>query len=126
MDIKVELIKLAIQAACLIIAGILVPAVLSWLHEKSEDARLARMKEWALKAVKAAEQIYRDYAQRDPDGEKRKQAALRILRRANIRCKLGLTDEDLEALLQAAVHDINRAGIECWADLPDAEDEGIK
>lgn len=125
MNLKVELIKLAIQAITLVIAGFLAPAVLSWLNEKSEDARLSRMKDWALKAVKAAEQIYKDYEIRDPDGENRKKAALRILRRANYRCKLGLTDEDLEALLQAAVHDINAVGVECWADLPEIEDKGV-
>ena len=70
MNLKVELIKLAIQAITLVIVGFLAPAVLSWLNEKSEDARLSRMKDWALKAVKAAEQIYKDYEIRDPDGGK--------------------------------------------------------
>ena len=122
---KVELLKLAIQALTLVIAGFIAPAVLSWLHEKSEDARMNRVKDWALKAVKAAEQVYRDYEIRDPHGTKRKQLALKILKRANIRCKLGLSDDELEALLQAAVHDVNYFGVG-YADIvpePETEDK---
>ena len=107
MSIKVELMKLTVQIVTLVITAFIVPALMSWLNQKAEDAQLNRVKGWALKAVKAAEQVYKDYEKSDPDGVKRRSYARRVLKRACQRCKICLTDEDIETLIEAAVHEIN-------------------
>ena len=107
MEIKVELMKLTVQIVTLVITAFIVPALMSWLNEKAEDAQLDRVKGWALKAVKAAEQVYKDYEKSDPDGVKRRSYARRALKRVCTRCKICLTDEDIETLIEAAVHEIN-------------------
>lgn len=107
MNVKVELIKLIVQIITLVITAFIAPALMSWLNQKAEDAQLDRVKGWALRAVKAAEQVYKDYARSDPDGVKRRSYARRVLKRACDRCKMCLTDEDIETLIEAAVKEIN-------------------
>lgn len=107
MSVKVELLKLIMQIVTLAVTAFIAPAIMSWLHEKAEDAQLNRVKGWALRAVKAAEQVYKDYAKTDPDGVKRRSYARRVLKRACDRCKICLTDEDIETLIEAAVQEIN-------------------
>ena len=107
MSIKVELMKLTVQIVTLVITAFIAPALMSWLNQKAEDAQLDRVKGWALKVVKAAEQVYKDYEKSDPDGVKRRSYARRVLKRACQRCKICLTDEDIETLIEAAVHEIN-------------------
>ena len=104
---KVELLKLTVQIVTLVITAFIAPALMSWLNQKAEDAQLDRVKGWALRAVKAAEQVYKDYARSDPDGVKRRSYARRVLKRACDRCKICLTDEDIETLIEAAVQEIN-------------------
>lgn len=104
---KVELLKLIVQIVTLVITAFIAPALMSWLNQKAEDAQLDRVKGWALRAVKAAEQVYKDYAKTDPDGVKRRSYARRVLKRACNRCKMCLTDEDIETLIEAAVQEIN-------------------
>lgn len=107
MSIKVELMKLIVQIVTLVITAFIAPALMSWLNQKAEDAQLNRVKGWALKAVKAAEQAYKDYEKSDPDGIKRRSYATRVVKRACKRCKVCLTDDDIETLIEAAVHEIN-------------------
>lgn len=110
MNTKVEIVKLGIQFLILIVTAYLAPAAKDWLTQKSEDFREARVKEWAYKAVLSAEQIYKDYATRDPNGVKRKKHAREILRRINKRCGLCLTDDDIDALIEAAVQEFKVVG----------------
>lgn len=118
---KAELLKLVVQIITLLIAGYLAPAVMTWLAEKAEDARLARIKDWALKAVKAAEQLYKDYEKSDPEGKNRLKIAYDILYGINSRCKLGLSDEEIRILIEAAVHEINHTEISYCGILPEME-----
>ena len=104
---KVELLKLIVQIVTLVITAFIAPALNSWLNQKAEDAQLDRVKGWALRAVKAAEQAYKDYKKTDPDGVNRRSYARRVLKRACQRCKICLTDEDIETLIEAAVQEIN-------------------
>lgn len=110
MNTKVEMAKLGIQFLILIVTAYLAPAAKDWLTQKSEDFREARVKEWAYKAVLSAEQIYKDYATKDPHGVKRKKHAREILRRINKRCGLCLTDDDIDALIEAAVQEFKVVG----------------
>ena len=110
MSTKVEMVKLGIQFLILIVTAYLAPAAKDWLTQKSEDYREARVKEWAYKAVLSAEQVYKDYATKDPHGVKRKKHAREILRRINKRCGLCLTDDDIDALIEAAVQEFKVVG----------------
>ena len=103
---RAELIKFGAQVLTLLITAIIAPAVMSWLTQKAEDAKLARIKEWALKAVMAAEQIYKDYERRDPDGQKRRGYAFATLKRINQKCGFGLSDQEISMMIEAAVHEL--------------------
>lgn len=109
MSAKIEGVKLLVQFATLIIVAYLAPAAKDWLAQKSEDFRESRVKEWAYKAVLSAEQVYKDYATKDPNGTKRKKHAREILRRINKRVGLCLTDDDIDALIEAAVQEFKVA-----------------
>jgi hypothetical protein len=118
---KAELLKLVVQIITLLIAGYIAPAIMSWLTERVEDTRMARIKDWALKAVKAAEQLYKDYEDSDPNGSKRRKIAITTLEGINARCKLGLSEEEIMVLVEAAVHEINHADISYCGILPEME-----
>ena len=121
---KVELMKLGVQIITLLITAYLAPAVLSWLAQKSEDARENRVKDWAVKAVRGAEQVYRDYAKTDPYGIKRRNYAREIIRRANKRYRMALTEDDIDALIEAAVQELSIAGTYVLIQEPGQETEG--
>lgn len=116
---KTELLRLGVQLVTLLITAYLAPMAKAWLTEKVEDARLARIKTWALKAVRAAEQTYKDYERRDPHGTKRLKLAREVMQRANKRCGLGLTDADIEILIEAAVHEVNTVDCGFYGVLPE-------
>lgn len=121
---KVELMKLGVQIITLLITAYLAPAVLGWLAQKSEDARENRVKDWAVKAVRGAEQVYRDYAKTDPHGIKRRNYAREIIRRANKRYRMALTEDDIDALIEAAVQELSIAGTYVLIQEPGQETEG--
>lgn len=121
---KVELMKLGVQIITLLITAYLAPAVLDWLAQKSEDARENRVKDWAVKAVRGAEQVYRDYAKTDPYGIKRTNYAREIIRRANKRYRMALTEDDIDALIEAAVQELSIAGTYVLIQEPGQEAEG--
>lgn len=121
---KVELMKLGVQIITLLITAYLAPAALDWLAQKSEDARENRVKDWAVKAVRGAERVYRDYAKTDPCGIKRRNYAREIIRRANKRYRMALTEDDIDALIEAAVQELSIAGTYVLIQEPRQETEG--
>lgn len=107
---KIELLKLGVQVITLIITAYVAPAFIRWLNQRSEDAKMERVKGWARHAVLAAEQIYRDYKKSDPNGTKRYERAFDTIQRINGRYGLGLTDTDIRILIEAAVMELNGGG----------------
>lgn len=104
---KLEIVKLGLQVVILVVSGIIVPAVQKWMHEKTENEKLARIKQWAETACYAAEQIHNKAKKNDPTGQKRKQYAKEMLTRLCEKYKVDISDNDVEALIEAAVTAIN-------------------
>ena len=104
---KLEILKLLVQLAILVVSGILVPAFKKWLDEKTENEKLQKVKQWAETACYAAEQIYKKAKKNDPDGTLRKNYAYKLLMRICTRYGVDLTEGEADALIEAAVNAIN-------------------
>ncbi len=103
---KIEIATL-IRLGILVITGFIAPAFKAWLSQKAEDARWSRIISWAEMAVAAAEQQYKDYAKRDPDGTRRKRFAARVLAEVLRKAGIALSEDEMTALIESAVADLN-------------------
>ena len=104
---KMELLTLFVRIGVLLITGYVAPAIKRWLESRAEDARLERLKTWARQAVNAAQQIYKKMDIEDPNGGRRRKAAVRFLVEACRRANIHLEETEIDALIEAAVYELN-------------------
>ena len=104
---KTEIIILATRLIVAFLAAIVMPAVKSWLKEKTENEKLNRVKEWAYTAVSAAEQIYHKKKGEDPEGANRYEYARKKIYDLCVRYGIAISSEEIEAIIEAAVNELN-------------------
>lgn len=113
---KMALLELLTRIAVVVIIGIILPEIRRLLAVQTQNAKYKQIQEWALQAVKAAEQIHNKAKKNDPTGEIRREYARKAILRICYRLGVALTDEDIRALIEAAVNEVNNSGayvIEC-------------
>lgn len=97
-DIVLELLKLTIMIATMLITRYLVP----WLKAKTETEMMGVIVDWALQAVLAAEQ-----AHQAESGPERKAIVIRFIKQILEQKNLALSDEEIDTLIEAAVKQMN-------------------
>ena len=93
-DIVVEIVKVVVMVAALLITRYLVP----WLKEKIGADKLAMAEKWAKYAVLKAQQVLWDET-----GKDRKAYVTEFLKEILIAKNIALSDEQLDVLIEAAV-----------------------
>lgn len=99
-DIILELLKLTIMIATLLITRYLVP----WFKAKTQNETMHALIDWAIQAVLAAEQAHK--AQSGPE---RKAIVTRFLKQILEQKNLALSDEEIDVMIEAAVKQMNAA-----------------
>ena len=95
-DVLMQIIKLMITIAGLVITYYLVP----FLKEKVGEQKFDETYNWVAIAVNAAEQIFN----KPNMGEMKKEYVLKFLNEKGV----NLPEDDLDALIEAVVYEINR------------------
>lgn len=103
----VEVLTLVLRLLVVVIAGVIVPAFKAWLNAKTENEKIARVKDAAKTAVYAAEQIYNTAEKADPDGELRRRFVKGAIMRVAYQAKIVLTDREIREIIEAAVQELN-------------------
>ena len=99
-DIVLELLKLTLMIATMLITRYLVP----WIKEKTQSEAMHALIDWAIQAVLAAEQ-----AHKAKTGPERKAIVTRFLKQVLEQKNLALSDEELDVMIEAAVKQMNAA-----------------
>ena len=99
-DITLELLKLLIMIASLLIARYAVP----WIKAKTNNEVMQAIIDWTFQAVHAAEQAYQSET-----GPERKAIVTDFLKRVLKQKNIALSDEEIDILIEAAVKEMNAA-----------------
>ena len=102
-DIILELLKLTIMVATLVITRYVVP----WIKAKTENEVMGTIIDLVAQAVLAAEQCH----QAEP-GPERKAIVTKFIKTILEQKNLALSDEELDMMIEAAVKQMNAAKIE--------------
>lgn len=116
-EIIVEIVKIIVMVAALLIARYLVP----WIKDKIGADKLAEIEKWTRYAVEKAQQVY--WAE---SGQDRNAYVTEFLKQMLIAKNIALSDEQLDVLIEAAVKEMKiseNAGIVIGAvgDIPVSE-----
>ena len=99
-DIILELLKLTIMIATLVITRYVVP----WIKAKTQNDTMSVLIDWTMQAVLAAEQVH----QAQP-GSERKAIVTKFIKELLAQKNLKLTDEEIDVMIEAAVKQMNAA-----------------
>ena len=98
-EITIEILKLIIMIATLLITRYAVP----WLKARTENAVMQSVIDWTFQAVHAAEQAHQ--ALPGPD---RKAIVTKFIKEVLQQKNISLTDEEIDMLIEAAVGQMNK------------------
>lgn len=104
---KLEIITAISRIVVIIFTGVLFPLLKEWISTRTENSKWSQLKEYAVTAVWAAEQIYNKAEKADPDGKLRKNYAMQAIAIMADRLGLTLTEAEIKTLVESAVTDIN-------------------
>lgn len=96
-EIIVEIIKVVVMMAALVVARYLVP----WLKEKIGADKLAQIEKWARYAVEMAQQVHLS-----KPGEDRKAIVTEFLREILTAKNISISEKQLNVLIEAAVKEM--------------------
>lgn len=97
-EITLELLKLALMIATLVITRYVVP----WIKAKTQSDTMSVLIDWVMQAVLAAEQMHQ--AQSGPE---RKAIVTRFIKELLAQKNLALSDEEIDVMIEAAVKQMN-------------------
>ena len=98
-DIVLELLKLTIMIATMLVTRYLIP----WLKAKTQNETMHALIDWTFQAVHAAEQAHQ--ALPGPD---RKAIVTKFIKEVLQQKNISLTDEEIDMLIEAAVGQMNK------------------
>lgn len=93
-DIILELLKLTIMIATLVITRYVVP----WIKAKTQSDTMSVLIDWVMQAVMAAEQTHDAGS-----GAEKKAIVTEFIKKLLIQKNISLSDEEIEMLIEAAV-----------------------
>ena len=93
-DIILELLKLTIMIATLVITRYVVP----WIKAKTQSDTMSLLIDWTMQAVLAAEQTHDAGS-----GAEKKAIVTEFIKKLLIQKNISLSDEEIEMLIEAAV-----------------------
>ena len=99
-EITLELLKLAIMIATLVITRYAIP----WIKAKTENDTMSVLIDWTMQAVLAAEQCHQAQS-----GAERKAIVTRFIKELLAQKNLALSDEEIDVMIEAAVKQMNVA-----------------
>ena len=99
-DIIMELLKLTIMIATLVITRYVVP----WIKAKTQSDTMSVLIDWVMQAVLAAEQCHQAQS-----GAERKAIVTRFIKELLAQKNLALSDEEIDVMIEAAVKQMNVA-----------------
>lgn len=99
-DIIMELLKLTIMIATLVITRYVVP----WIKAKTQSDTMSVLIDWAMQAVLAAEQAHQAMP-----GPERKAIVTKFIKQILEQKNIALSDEEIDVMIEAAVKQMNVA-----------------
>ena len=99
-DIIMELLKLTIMIATLVITRYVVP----WIKAKTQNDTMSVLIDWVMQAVLAAEQCHQAQS-----GAERKAIVTKFIKELLAQKNLALSDEEIDVMIEAAVKQMNAA-----------------
>lgn len=97
-EITLELLKLAIMIAALVITRYVVP----WIKAKTENDTMSVLIDWVMQAVLAAEQMHQAQS-----GTERKAIVTKFIKELLAQKNLALSDDEINVMIEAAVRQMN-------------------
>ena len=97
-EITLELLKLALMIATLVITRYVVP----WIKAKTQSDTMSVLIDWVMQAVLAAEQCHQAQS-----GAERKAIVTRFIKELLAQKNLALSDEEIDVMIEAAVKEMN-------------------
>ena len=99
-DIVLELLKLTIMIATMLVTRYLIP----WLKAKTQNETMHALIDWAVQAVLAAEQCHQAVS-----GPERKAIVTKFIKQILEQKNIALSDEEIDVMIEAAVKQMNAA-----------------
>ena len=99
-EITLELLKLALMIATLVITRYVVP----WIKAKTQSDTMSVLIDWVMQAVLAAEQCHQAQS-----GAERKAIVTRFIKQILEQKNLALSDEEIDVMIESAVKQMNAA-----------------
>ena len=99
-DIVLELLKLTIMIATMLVTHYLIP----WLKAKTQNETMHALIDWAVQAVLAAEQCHQAVS-----GPERKAIVTKFIKQILEQKNIALSDEEIDVMIEAAVKQMNAA-----------------
>lgn len=99
-EITLELLKLALMIATLVITRYVVP----WIKAKTQSDTMSVLIDWVMQAVLAAEQCHQAQS-----GAERKAIVTKFIRQILEQKNIALSDEEIDVMIEAAVKQMNEA-----------------
>lgn len=93
-DIVLELLKLTIMIATMLITRYAIP----WIKAKTENETMHALIDWAVQAVLAAEQCHQSES-----GPERKAIVTKFIKQILEQKNIALSDEEIDVMIEAAV-----------------------
>jgi LL-H family phage holin len=97
-DIVLELLKLTIMIATMLVTRYLIP----WLKAKTQNETMHALIDWAVQAVLAAEQCHQAVS-----GPERKAIVTKFIKQILEQKNIALSDEEIDVMIEAAVKQMN-------------------
>lgn len=99
-DIVLELLKLTIMIATMLVTRYLIP----WLKAKTQNETMHALIDWAVQAVLAAEQCHQAMS-----GPERKAIVTKFIKQILEQKNIALSDDEIDVMIEAAVKQMNEA-----------------
>lgn len=99
-EITLELLKLALMIATLVITRYVVP----WIKAKTQSDTMSVLIDWVMQAVLAAEQMHQAQS-----GAERKAIVTKFIKELLAQKNLALSDDEIDVMIEAAVKQMNVA-----------------
>lgn len=99
-EITLELLKLALMIATLVITRYVVP----WIKAKTQNDTMSVLIDWVMQAVLAAEQCHQAQS-----GAERKAIVTSFIKELLAQKNIDLSDEEIDVMIEAAVKQMNAA-----------------
>ena len=97
-DIVLELLKLTIMIATMLVTRYLIP----WIKAKTQNETMHALIDWAVQAVLAAEQCHQAMS-----GPERKAIVTKFIKQILEQKNIALSDEEIDVMIEAAVKQMN-------------------